>query len=296
MLIGDIVLLIGAMLMLKLWQHRRKGRGISLLVPFHCTDESGPRARNWAWLKRYWKAQLPGAEIIMGEDRDAGLRFEGTIVPFSKSVAVNNAARKAKGDVFVIVDADGYVSADAVLHCAEKIREARENRHRLWYVPYRQFYRLTEDATIRVLESDPSDPYIHPTPPSGDCILDTSGSQHGHWYGAMIQIMPREAFYDIGGWDPRFRGWGGEDHAAMRAMDTLYWRHKTLPIQVLHLWHPMISPEGTDTWVDWKYRMWHGQTKAGANDALSGRYYGANGDPIRMRKLVNEWKTFGRDS
>jgi hypothetical protein len=225
----------------------------------------------------------------MGEDPLA-LRTES--VPFSKSVAVNDAARKAKGDVFVIVDADGYVSADAVLHCATQIRKAISKKQRLWYVPYRQFYRLTEDATNRILESNPNDPYVCTTPPPEQCTLDTdpSGSQHGHWYGAMIQIMPREAFNEIGGWDPRFRGWGGEDHAAMRALDTLYWRHKTMPIQVLHMWHPMFSPEGTSAWVDWRYRMWQGQTKAGANDDLSGRYYGANGSQERMRNLVNEWK------
>jgi glycosyltransferase involved in cell wall biosynthesis len=223
----------------------------------------------------------------IGEDP---LALHDESVPFSKSVAVNDAARKAKGDVFVIVDADGYVSADAVLLCAKQIRRARAQKHRLWYVPYRQFYRLTEDATARVIESDPKKPYVYATPPHDQCILDTSGSQHGHWYGAMIQIMSREAFDAVGGWDPRFRGWGGEDHAAMRAMDTLYWRHKTMPIQVLHLWHPMFSPEGTSAWVDWRYRMWRGQTKAGANDDLSGRYYGANGDPVRMRKLVNEWR------
>ena len=68
----------------------------------------------------------------------------------------------------------------------------------------------------------------------------------------MIQIMPSEAFWEVGGWDERFRGWGGEDHAAMRATDTLYWRHKTMPVQVLHLWHPMISPDGTSDWVHWR--------------------------------------------
>jgi glycosyltransferase involved in cell wall biosynthesis len=229
-------------------------------------------------------------EFVIGEDPFA---LHAERVPFSKSVAVNDAARKAKGDVFVIVDADGYVSADAVLHCAKQIREARSKKQRLWYVPYRQFYRLTEDATKRILERNPNDPYVYTTPPKDQCILDTdpSGSQHGHWYGAMIQIMSREAFDEVGGWDPRFRGWGGEDHAAMRAMDTLYWRHKTMPIHVLHMWHPMISPEGISAWVDWKYRMWQGQTKVCMNEGLSGRYYGANGDPGRMRKLVNEWKS-----
>jgi len=58
--------------------------------------------------------------------------------------------------------------------------------------------------------------------------------------------------------DCRFRGWGGEDHSAMRALDTLDWRHTTHPTQVLHLWHPMLSRHGSASWVEWKDRLWDG--------------------------------------
>ena len=258
----------------------RKGRGVSILIPFRCPDQSNPRVRNVEWVKKYWAAQLPGAEIIVGDDP--------TMKPFSKSAAVNTAAAKAHGDVFVIVDADGYVSANAVLHCVEEIRHARKVGRRLWFVPYRQFYRLTEEASRRLLTSDPAKPYKFPSPPDGESILGDTDPKVGHWYGAMIQIVPREAFELVGGWDMRFRGWGGEDHAAMRAMDTLYWTHKTLPEQVLHIWHPQIGPQGTQDWVHWKERMWEEQTESGVNNKLSHRYYAAQGKPQMMRKLVDE--------
>ncbi len=236
-------------------------------------------------MNKYWKCQLPGAEVLQGHDHSHHL-------PFSKSVAVNEAVSRATGDILVIVDADGYVSAKAVLTCAKRIRQARKRGHRLWFIPYRQFYRLTMNASQRVLNSDPCNPYTFPTPPCPDDVQDTSGSMHGHWFGAMVQIWPREAFDEVGGWDKRFRGWGGEDHAAMRACDTLYWPHKTLPGQVLHLWHPMITVTATGPefapWVHWERRVWENQTESGANDELNGRYYGANGDRKRMRKLVDE--------
>ena len=263
----------------------RKGCGISFLIPFHCPDQDSRRAENWRWLKEYWKCQLPGAEIVMGFDA-ASIADPG--IPFSKSCAVNNAASKAHGDIFVIVDADGYVTAEAILICAHRIRKARKKGRRLWFVPYRQFFRLTERCSRHVLESNPYHPKKFSTPPPKHCIQNTSGSQHGHWFGALIQIVPREAFCEVGGWDPRFRGWGGEDHAAMEATDTLYWHHKTLPGQVLHLWHPMLGPEGLGPWVDWQHRMWPNQKASGNNDHLSRKYYGANGHPRRMRKLVNE--------
>jgi hypothetical protein len=264
----------------------RKGSGISLLVPFHSPVGRGQRAENWRWLEKYWRCRLPGAEIVMGEDWKAALH-DG--VPFSKSAAVNNAARKASGDVFVIVDADGYIDTESVLRAAKNIRKARKCGHRLWYVPYRWFFRLTRECSRRILDSDPCNPHRLPTPPYHHCIQSTDGSQHGHWYGAMIQIMPREAFEEVGGWDERFRGWGGEDAAAMRAMDTIYGKHKTLPVQVLHLWHPMSSPLGENSeWVSWQDRIWAGQKESGVNKELSGRYYAAYGDMRRMRDLVEE--------
>jgi hypothetical protein len=259
----------------------RRGYGISILIPFRCPDNTSPRVRNVEWLQKYWKAQLPGAEIIIGDDPELDK-------PFSKSVAVNNAAAKAKGDVFVIIDADGFMEADAVLHCAEEIRHARKIDRKLWFVPYRKFYRLTKEISEKLLASDPASPYHFVMPLNPDFILKDTDPLIGHWYGAMVQIMPCEAFEAVGGWDERFRGWGGEDHAAMRAMDTLYGPHKTLPSAVLHVWHPMLGPKGSAILVSSKERMWEGQTDPNANNALSWRYYHATGKPTIMRKLVDE--------
>jgi len=277
------------------------GHGISIIIPFRRSRKYPRQAENFAWVKAYWRCQLPGAEIIVGKDRKCWS-------PFSKSAAVNAGARKAKGDILVIADADGYIPVQAVTFCAAEIRRAREKGQRLWYIPYRQFYRLTETASLRVLRSDPCAPYKFPNPPHPDDEDSTgthpgrhnhhrhrkhhhhhwSGSKRGHWYGAMCQIMPREAFDEVGGWDERFRGWGGEDHSAMRAMDTLYWRHKTIAGQVLHLWHPMMGKDGTKDWVDWKDRLWDKQKTAGSNGRLAARYSVAFGDRKRMRALVNE--------
>jgi len=281
------ILILAILSMIAMRYHSRlrfgRGRGISILIPFQSLDPQ--RRENYQWLKRYWRAQLPGAEIITGRDINAIYRK----IPFSKSVAVNDARSQATGDILAIIDADGYVDADSVLLAAKRIRKARKRGHKLWFVPYRRFFRLGQEAARRVLDSSPKYPYRFPTPPAPEDVQETGNAQVGHWYGAMAQILPKEAFDTVGGWDVRFRGWGGEDHAAMRATDTLYGPHKTLDCQVLHLWHPMRTPDGqTSEWVHWKYRTWAGQTEHSANDALSGRYYGATGHPTRMRSLVDE--------
>lgn len=252
---------------------RDTGEGISLLVPFR--DDDGTRTPAYSWLIRYWRAQLPGAQIVTGTD-------DG--IPFSKTIAFNNARSKATGDIIALIDADCYLDWKVLLRCARDIRRERRKGRRLWFIPYRHFYRLTELATAHVLASDPSHPLMFPEPPAlGDIDNDIEKSSHGHWWGALVQVMPAEAFDLVGGTDPRFKGWGGEDVAFMRALDTLWCKHKTTPNDVLHLWHPIIHAKH-------QLKLWTGQLSSDENTELANRYYSAFGDPRRMRRLVNEYQ------
>lgn len=266
-------------LVIKDWWNGRKqkkrGKGISLLVPFR--SDGAWREEVWEWLRQYWAHELPAAEIIMGEDNDPDKTF-------CKTEAVNNAAKKAKGDIFVILDADCYISGDVLIKDAEEIRKARRRGHRLWFIPYRRFYRLTKAYTEDVLESDPAHPLfppVHPGPDITEEIGEKKGSSsHGHWFGALIQMLPREAFEFVGGMDPRFRDWGGEDVSFMRAVDTLWARHHTSNNPVYHLWHPRHGNAYTE-------RHW-AKGKPQNNDWLSNMYTFRIGRPDAMRELVDE--------
>lgn len=242
---------------------------ISLLVPFR--DDGEHRSRVWDWLERYWKAHLPSVEIVQGHD-------SGT--PFSKSAAVNDAARRARGRVFVILDADGYMDPQKLQTCVDNIEAAVREGKRLWYMPYNKLFRLNEHTTLELLRTNPEAAYAVSSPPP-EKWLDPGRSHHyGHQYGAMMQVMPREAFFMAGGFDPRFRGWGSEDAAFMRAVDTLYKQHDLAHNDLLHLWH-------AHTGNDYKTRRWVGQTGS-ANSRLAQRYNAATGEPDFMRGLVNE--------
>lgn len=245
---------------------------ISLLVPFH--SDNGGRARVWEWLECYWRCELPGAEIIVEDD-------DGT--PFSKTCAVNKAFARSTGDIIVILDADAYLKGEVIRHCARRLRLARWFGAQTWFVPYERMYRLDECLTDLVLESDPCYP-IWPEGCEESC--DGSGSaRHANHYGALIQVMPREAFEVVGGMDARFRGWGGEDISFLRALDTLWGRHKNLPREVYHLWHPRFTnpnPSHHEPWV----RVWEGQESSGMNGHLALRYHEATWKPHQMRKLI----------
>lgn len=247
---------------------------ISLLVPFRGNGPDGEyRARAWKWLSQFWKAQLPMAEIVMGYD-------EGWV--FSKSRAINRAAEQACGEVFVILDADAYIDPKVIVDCAKNISAALAKGKHLWYVPYRRLYRLTEEFTGEIIDSDPSHEYSFTSPIKPEWIEPgTSVSvNNGYKFGAMVQIMPAEAFFACGGMDPRFQGWGGEDAAFMRAVDTMYATHEITNNDVCHLWHPRPGK-------DWRTRRWVGQLVQ-QNARLAQRYGLATGERAFMTSLVAE--------
>jgi predicted glycosyltransferase involved in capsule biosynthesis len=251
--------------------YRKSSPQISLLVPFRA-KEGSHRDVTWRWLKRYWQHQLPDAEIVIGKSH-------GRV--FSKTEAVNSAARKAHGRIFVIIDADCYMDGQVIQNCADAIEKAQSRGHRRWFIPYRALYRLTEEKSAEILKRSPKNDMLVSSPPPWNEVESTIGSMHGRRYGALIQIVPREAFELVRGMDPRFRGWGGEDVSFARAVDTLYNNHKTSNNDVLTLWHPKIG-------TTYYNRQWGGQTRSEPNKHLATRYSAATGDRARMRKLVDE--------
>lgn len=242
---------------------------ISLLIPVSKSN-SDVRKRTLKWLLKYWKYELPAAEVVMG--------YSNSKI-FCKGEALNNAAAKATGKVLVIIDADAYIQGSVITNCADLILENLNNH--LWFVPYRNLYRLNKNITQAVLHSDPSDPFRVSNPPAPEYI-DTTGSNsnYGHRYGAMIMMFPREALTTVGSFDTRFKGWGGEDVALLRALDTLYGKHKTSNNAIMHLWHPVIGDS-------YKTRMWQGQDKPNPNTKLAMEYHRATRHPDKMRALVD---------
>jgi glycosyltransferase involved in cell wall biosynthesis len=253
----------------------------SILVPFRPDHSS--RDHNWKWLKKYWKHVFGDtAEVVMGYDYWQ---------PFSKTSALNNAARKAKTDIFVMIDADAYIDPMVIYRAVVRIKHSERKGHPLWFVPYRRVYRLTPEASDRVVGDDCRlvfDQYQWPNPkipledpPPAEDVENLSTAHYGHRYGALLQIMSRRAFYSVGGMDCRFRGWGGEDVSFMRAVDTLYGKHKTFNEPIYHLAHYKIG----DSYFT---RKWSKQGKALPNGNLALRYHRAFGDKRKMRDLVNE--------
>jgi len=242
------------------------------LIPF--TTRDAYRKKTFRWLLDYWKAELPDAEIVIGHS---------TGPVFCKTEALNRAAHRANGKVLVVLDADAYISGAILNNVADIILEELEQGYQTWYVPYRNLYRLNLDTTLAILESDPENPVRIPDPPP-DNYLDNepNAAKYGRAFAALAYVIPREALEAIECFDERFnRGWGGEDVSTLRALDTLWGKHKTTPNGIFHLWHPKIG----DTF---KTRAWQGQNDDEPNRKLAVQYKIASQNPSVMRELVRE--------
>ncbi len=249
--------------------HHKKRPKISLLIPFSSKDPI--RRETFRWLLAYWKQELPDAEVVIGKSSSK---------IFCKGEALNNAVRRSHGRVLVVLDADAYISGIFLEYCANLILEDLPNH--LWYVPYRSLYRLTPLATDLVISSDPADPFRIPNPPPPEFIENHGHTtKYGHRYGAMCMMFPREAYDILGCFDERFKGWGGEDVALLRALDTLWGKHKSLNAPIFHLWHPFIGDS-------YQTRKWVNQPHSNTNSRLAQEYHKSSRHPSKMRRLVDE--------
>jgi pyruvyltransferase len=249
----------------------RRDPQVSLLVPFR--DDGEHRSRVWKWLRQRWRIAYPDAEIVMGRDASP---------IFCKAAAVNDAASRARGRTLVILDADTWLPPATVSGCADRIDAARTARRRAWFMPYDRIHRLSHETTLGLLDAEAG--VEMPLPPPRDWCeeIGEGSSSMAHSFGALAQIMPREAFLSAQGMDERFsEGWGGEDGSFLRALDTVWKQHEVVSGDAVHLWH---ATRGND----WRDRKWAGQTRPNANSRLSHRYTQAASDPGAMRGLCDE--------
>jgi predicted glycosyltransferase involved in capsule biosynthesis len=246
---------------------------ISIIIPYSSKDKR--RDENFRWLLKYWEENLPDAEIIIGKHR-------GKV--FCKSAAMNEAVRRSRGRVLAFIDADAYLPARRVEHCANRILKELHRGHNLWFIPYRKLYRLNRNVTKQIVRANPkTTDFVLPCPLPKHFVDTTGQNKHyGYRFCAMAFIIPRQAYDYIGGFDERFEGWGGEDISLMKTLDTVWGKHKTTKGCIYHLWHPFVGA--------YESRKWEGQERANANDGLSYRYVIADRNPSLMWELITEEK------
>ena len=225
---------------------------ISVIIPFHDDGQRGPA---FEWVRDKWKQLLPTAEIVVGTDRG---------VPFSKTTAVNDALRRATGEVLVVTDADAWLDPDAL---ENGIKQAQATGKLV--VPWRKILRFNQAAAEKIMAGEDVE----------NVRRQLEHSSPEPRTAATIFIIRRDALLSINGMDSRFRGWGYEDVSFRRACDALLGRSIYTAGEGYTLWHPRTMGVG---------RTWGESDPGKLNSELNGRYVKAERKPGVMRALVDE--------
>ena len=200
------------------------------------------------WIVNRW-ATVHGLEVTLAECPDD---------VWSKGAAVNPAITASTADIIIVADADSYVD-DQPLKAA--IDAAGRGP---WAMPYAEVRRFDRASTAAVLAGKPGRPRLERGP-------------YPALPGGGIVIAHRDAWATVRGLDPRFKGWGGEDHAIGLALRILVGDvHRQRGAALHHLWHPPAPAN---------------RRPAPATRHLDARYRAARRDPDAMRTLIGEWSS-----
>lgn len=184
---------------------------VSILIPFR--GDNSWRSRIFGWVCQRWAFAFPEAELIIGDS---------TSEQFNRAEARNRAFAASKGEYLIIADADTAINPSQVQTAITLLTAGIP-----WVLPYDIYYNLSEDDTCALLDEDPD-----------VLLVEPSEWEHRIESWAGVLVLPREAFEEVGGYDERFAGWGGEDNAFQHCLDVVWGKHHRISGFVSHLWHP----------------------------------------------------------
>lgn len=217
---------------------------VAVLIPTGGT-ECPWRARALEYVIDHYRTNHRGWEIHLGEHPE----------PWSKGAAVADAYRQTDARMLVLADADSFVAPD-VLSAA--VAAATVDG---WAMPHAMVHRLSQRATERLYAGGPID------------LDDLARGAYRGVKGGGIVAITRDAYETVGGIDPRFVGWGGEDIAFNWALTALINGGARMAGDLVHLWHPHPAPD---------------LRGSAESEALLARYTAARKDPGAMRAIVAE--------
>lgn len=219
---------------------------ISFIIPFK--SDQGQRERLFKWISKYYLHHFPTSEICTGTC---------TTFPFSKAEAVNHAARKAKNDIFVIMDADILINPKIIMKSINSLNKYA------WIIPYTKVMDLDKKSTFSLINHDPSSFLFKEMKPA------SSRKSNGGIY-----IMNRKTFQSVRGFDERFIGWGGEDDAFYAAVCCMEGNPLRMDEEVYHLWHPPSQADQNPYYQK--------------NYTLATRYFKAINNKNKMKEILKE--------
>jgi|SRR5271165_6314909 len=213
-------------------------QGLSYLITYREAGSEERRANLLAVLS--WLGQWPEIEIVVVE-QDAVPRLDAPLVsgggvvrfaynpgPFNKAWGLNVAVGFARGSVLAIGDAD-VIAPHTFAAAVESCRDVAAVK------PYRTIVDLTPEESFRVRGGE----WGFDPPRPAHALPNREGQGEYVVFAGGLFLVQREWLIRLGGFDERFRGWGGEDDAMTQKL-----RRGGVPMTqiegppALHLWHP----------------------------------------------------------
>lgn len=186
---------------------------VTVVMPWRDQGDKDRQASK-EWLVGWYHRRFPDWHVMLADS--PGM--------WSKPTAINNAVAMAPSDVVVVTDTDVFPDHRTVLRTAV--------RHALtapWVVPHGLVHRLRAEPTAAILGT-----YAAAQPAYGPLVR----SPYLGVPGGGLFVVRRSRFLATGGFDQRFRGWGGEDTSWGVAADCLLGKHLRYPhVNLMHLWH-----------------------------------------------------------
>jgi len=212
---------------------------LSILIPFRCADRH--RLLNLQRVVRYWQELFPTAEILIYEQDDES-KLQGQLAlpddsillladggAFNKSKLLNLAVGEASGEILIISDADIIVEAEGVHRSIAAVQQELQ-----FVRPFENLYDLSKGQTEQFLRDD-----VLPE------VRDSEYFENRNQFGEKlclaggIFVIRRSSYLDLGGFDERFLGWGGEDNAFSVEVQKGLSKSAILRKGIAwHLWHP----------------------------------------------------------
>ena len=185
--------------------------------------ENEERARLWDFTRPRWERLGP---VFVGAIDDPGM----TVDTYNRAEAINAAAEEAtercpKWETILVIDRDVVVPPGQI---GNGIVMARDSHRAV--LPYRQYVPYNQRATNEIIAG---------RAPKGTDIEKPPGKLRGGDGGHVSSciIVPRALWEEVGGFDERFVGWGGEDRAFYSACKVLGGMVDLIDGDVYHLFH-----------------------------------------------------------
>lgn len=230
---------------------------VDVLVPYRAS-EAYHRERNAEFIIKHLGNVLPGSLVTVCDDDDPDL--------FNRGRAVNAGVEASERPIMVIADGDVWLPP-APLREAVAILRRTSAVQRSYVVPFDKVVWMDEEWSRRVLDGLTP---IASRPPARHVILEWGQCSVG-----ICNVVLRERFLDLGGFDPRFRGWGCEDCAWDAAAETLFGPKVRLHAEGRHLFHPACSSKEDPARMERTAELYL-------------RYSSAKGDRAAMLSLLRE--------